>query len=74
MEEKDNYRKWNKNCRDCVYFFGINDPSCTCNYIFMEGHSRGCPPGDECTVKVKRKRKRRMQSDRMKEAKEAKHG
>ena len=61
------YMPWNKNCRDCVYFFGNNDFSCTCNYIFIKGHSRGCPPGDGCTVKEKRKRNRRMQSDRGKE-------
>ena len=41
----------NKNCADCVYKGIIaNEPHCA--YIFKTGHSRGCPPGDECTKKV----------------------
>lgn len=47
-------------CRGCIYF-QKNDKSC--NYIFIEGHSRGCPPGKDCirkTVKLKRKRKSQL--------------
>lgn len=37
-------------CKGCVYW-GCRHyvgNSC-CNYIFIEGHSRGCPPGKDCT-------------------------
>lgn len=51
-----------KYCKDCVYW-GCRHyvgNSC-CNYIFIEGHSRGCPPGKDCTKKVVGKRKRTME-------------
>lgn len=36
-------------CEGCDYFFG----SCvkTCNYLFVTGHRRPCPPGKDCTVR-----------------------
>lgn len=54
----------NKNCRTCVYFRGSFDETCTCDYPFMTNKRRPCPPGDGCTVKIKRPRKRKMKSDR----------
>lgn len=44
-----------KPCIGCVYFTGMNTYARTCNYIFVEDHSRGCPPGAKCT---KRKEQR----------------
>lgn len=40
-------------CEGCDYYFG----SCskTCNYIFVTGHRRPCPPGKDCTVRMERK-------------------
>ena len=46
-----------KNCHDCKYFYGNTDFDVCCNYIFVTGRRRPCPPGDGCTVKVKRKRR-----------------
>ena len=46
-----------KNCHDCKYFYGHSDYVACCNYIFVTGKRRPCPPGDGCTVKVKRKKK-----------------
>ena len=46
-----------ENCRDCKYFYGYTDFDVCCNYIFVTGRRRPCPPGDGCTVKVKRKRR-----------------
>lgn len=54
----------NKNCRNCKYFHGRFDETCCCNYLLMTGKRRPCPPGAGCTVKVKRKRPRRMREDR----------
>lgn len=47
------------NCDNCVYYKKINDCERYCSYIFVENHRRPCPPGDECTVKIARKVKRR---------------
>jgi hypothetical protein len=50
-----------KYCEGCVYW-GCRHyvgNSC-CNYIFVNGHSRGCPPGKDCTEKVVGKRKYAM--------------
>lgn len=44
----------NRNCVDCVYK-GLLVNEVHCAYIFKVGHSRPCPPGDECTVKVGKK-------------------
>jgi hypothetical protein len=59
----------NKNCRNCMYFSGVSEYACTCNYIFIEDKMRPCPPGKGCTVKKKRPRQRRMQVDRVGEGK-----
>lgn len=59
----------NKNCVSCIYFGGQFDENCCCNYIFVSGHARPCPPGDGCTVKIRRPRDRRMRSDRLAERK-----
>lgn len=48
----------NKNkegCDGCKYFYGTWIPSC--NYIFEEDKRRPCPPGKECTVKVRKRGK-----------------
>lgn len=44
-------------CRWCVYFSTANDVGPYCDYILLEGHSRGCPAGDNCTAFKKARRK-----------------
>jgi len=36
-------------CKGCQYWRGSTPGFYCCNYIFDEGHSRGCPPGKDCT-------------------------
>ena len=43
-------------CTGCRYWDGNSGCHC-CNYIFIEGHRRPCPPGKGCTVKKLRKNK-----------------
>lgn len=38
-------------CEGCVYWSGH-----WCDYLSVEGHSRGCPPGKECTVRTDQRR------------------
>lgn len=45
-------------CRGCTYWGGGNESAACCNYIFMEGQRRPCPPGKGCTVKRLRKGRR----------------
>lgn len=46
-----------KYCKGCIYWGGgFSDTKC-CNYIFMNDHSRPCPPGKDCTEKVLKKRR-----------------
>lgn len=53
------------NCDDCYYRGTIYNTAC-CNYLLMTDQRRPCPPGEECTVKVRRKdikrRKRRKKA------------
>lgn len=42
-------------CIGCAYFTGMSTYARTCNYIFVEDHSRGCPPGKQCTKRKERK-------------------
>ena len=51
-----------KNCKNCVYWGGDYPCNFCCNYILDEGHSRPCPPGKGCTVKVIGKRPRTRRS------------
>lgn len=46
------------NCDDCFYYRSANLDR-YCAYIFVEHKRRPCPPGDECTVKIRRKVNRR---------------
>lgn len=48
-----------EHCRWCVYFTAANDVGPFCAYILIEGHSRGCPAGDDCTVFKKARKKNR---------------
>ena len=38
-------------CAECFYFGGLTLGGRTCNYIFIVGKRRPCPPGDHCTVR-----------------------
>lgn len=53
MTEKEIYNLKEKQCKKCRYFSKNNAQSTTygtCEYIAIEGHSRGCLP-TECTTK-----------------------
>ena len=67
MEEK----LCDKYCHDCIYFQGNCDVDICCCYLLITGKRRNCDPGKGCTKKVKRGRKRRLESDRRNERKEA---
>ena len=41
-----------KHCTGCAYWGGAYEHNACCNYIFVEGHSRPCPPGKGCTERV----------------------
>lgn len=53
------YKDGRKYCVGCWYFFGYYEGSRCCNYIFVRGEKRPCPPGKDCTVKKKERRKTR---------------
>lgn len=36
-------------CDGCIYFIGEYHKCC--NYIFVKGERRPCPPGKDCTVR-----------------------
>ena len=46
---------YDRACKGCYYLTQAGGYGC-CNYIFMEGHRRPCPPGKACTVKTKQKK------------------
>lgn len=46
-------------CEKCVYY---QNTSFTCNYIFFEDRSRGCPPGTGCDKRTTRSEYRRRMS------------
>lgn len=39
-------------CKGCIYLGCVGGGMGCCNYIFIEGKRRPCPPGKECTVKT----------------------
>ena len=47
-----------KFCDGCVFFGGDYEGSRSCNYIFIKGKRRPCPPGKGCTVKIDRGKNR----------------
>ena len=52
------------NCDDCFYYSrGRSGDLRCCTYIFKNGHSRPCPPGDDCTEKVPMKVYRRKKRE-----------
>ena len=55
IQEKQ--RQMQEECRGCVYFGGENYANATCNYIFVEGHSRGDRPGEKCSRRKERQKK-----------------
>ena len=38
-------------CSGCKFFYGEYEVNRCCNYIFVVGKRRPCPPGEFCTVK-----------------------
>ena len=50
-------------CREgCVYASSVGGLPC-CNYLMVERHPRGCPPGKDCTKYEKGKKKKAMVED-----------
>lgn len=47
-------------CLDCKFFGGPAEFECCCNYFLTTDKRRPCPPGTGCTVKIKRKNKRKF--------------
>ena len=47
-----------KYCKGCWYWGADYINNACCNYIFIKGHSRPCPPGKDCTEKIIGKRKK----------------
>lgn len=47
---------YDRACKGCVYLSRCGNLGC-CNYIFIEGKRRPCPPSKACTVKTKKKRR-----------------
>lgn len=54
IDVNEKKRQMQAACRGCFYFGGENYMNATCNYLFIVGHSRGCPPGVGC---IRRKEK-----------------
>ena len=53
-EEKPAKKVSNEFCLDCIYFQGEFEINRCCMYYLTTDKRRPCPPGDGCTVKVKR--------------------
>lgn len=51
MKKKSNVQQMMHPCVGCHYWRQCGLDYC-CNYIFVEGHMRGCPPGAECTKRI----------------------
>ena len=47
-------------CKNCIYCVVWNRWMMMCSYFLETDKRRPCPPGTGCTVKEKRKRKRRV--------------
>ncbi len=56
-----------ENCQDCILFGGNSETCKTCNYIFIKDKMRPCPPGDECTVKIPKKKRSPQKKDAQEE-------
>lgn len=48
-----------RNCVGCRYYRPIHGKQMYCDYIFAEDKKRPCDPGKDCTVKAKRRRKKK---------------
>ena len=53
-------------CEGCEYFFGEYVLNRCCNYIFVVGQRRPCPPGEGCTCWTPRDSKSRQRRQRKK--------
>lgn len=51
------YNPHAKYCKGCVYHMG--EYSKFCQYLFVEDKPRPCPPGKDCTAKIKKRRNRK---------------
>lgn len=46
-------------CQKCIYFVGWSH-DCFCNYYLMTDKRRPCDPGKGCTVRLLRKKPRKI--------------
>lgn len=50
------------NCEGCIHYRQIcAEYWFCCNYIFDEDHRRPCPPGAGCTVKSRKRRRKKQE-------------
>lgn len=54
------YKDGRKYCVGCGYFYGYYEGSRCCNYIFVRGEKRPCPPGKDCTERRSKTKNRRQ--------------
>lgn len=52
-----------KHCKGCYYYRCMCSEIYCCAYIFVEDKRRPCPPGKDCTVKIRRKDRNRGTED-----------
>lgn len=57
------WRTYDRACKGCIYMGWIGGYLGCCNYIFMAGKPRPCPPGKGCTVKETKKRGRKKKGE-----------
>ena len=57
------WRPYDRACKGCIYFGWIGGYHGCCNYIFIAGERRPCPPGKDCTVKKTKKRGRKKKGE-----------
>lgn len=55
-----------KYCDDCIYRGRISFNTPCCDYIFIEGKMRPCPPGTACTVKSTNREVKRQKKEKKK--------
>ena len=54
-------RSYDPACVGCIYMGWIACYMGCCNYLLMTGKRRPCPPGKDCTVKYKPKKRKKVE-------------
>ena len=61
-----------RHCLNCHYYQGNSESDMCCCYMLITDMRRPCPPGQGCTVRIKRKRQRKTDAERRLERKAVK--